>query len=152
MDETTELKGVIYIDTNKIEFAVGQVGDGWVEPLMEATYLMPELEKMQAGTGRFEIHYETLIALLTEIRDQIFNTYGMIPVQIFGGEGVRVYDRKNELNWMIEEATGYRLVVLSEQERARFTIHSAFQGKVIDDSGFESLVDKIKKASETDAF
>lgn len=152
MIESSEIKGVIFIDIDKIEFAVGRVGDGWVEPLMEATHLMPELGKMLSASGRFEEHHESLIELLAEIRDQVFSTYGMIPVQVFGGKGVRAYDRRNELNWLIEEATGYRMIVLSEKEEARFTIHGAFQGKVFDESGFESLVDKIKKASETDAF
>jgi len=152
MGEPSEIKGVIYIATDRIEFAVGRVGDGWIEPLMEATYLMPELGKMLSVSGRFEEYHESLIGLLAEIRDQVFSAYGMIPVQVFGGKGIRAYDRRSEVNWLIEEATGYRMIVLSELEEVRFTIHGAIQGKVVDESGFESLIDKIKKASETDAF
>lgn len=145
MNEPSEIKGVLYIDTDRIEFAVGRVGDGWVEPLMEATHLMPELGKMLSDSGRFEDYHEKLIGLLAEIRDQVFNTFGMIPVQLFGGKGIIAYGRRNELNWLIEEATGYRMIVLSAQEEARFSVHEALQGKVLDESGFESLVDKIKK-------
>lgn len=152
MNEPSEIKGVLFIGTDTIEFAVGRVGYGWVEPLMESTQLMPELGKMLSEKGKFEEYHESLIESLAEIRDQIFCTYGMIPVQLLGGKCVRGYNRKNELNWLIEEATGYRMIVLSEHEETRFTIYGAFQGNVFDESGFESLVNKIKKASETDAF
>ena len=152
MDNQFKIKGVIFIDSDRIEFVVGKVGDGWVEPLMEATYLMPELAKMKSTSGQFEKNHDMLIKALAKIRDQIFSSYSMISVQLLSGRMVRGYDRRNELNWLIEEATGYRMVVLNEKEEERFTLVSALQGSVIDDSGFESLVEKIKKASETDAF
>ncbi len=152
MDGQFEIKGVIFIDTDTIECVVGRVGDGWVEPVMEATYLIPELSKMKLTSVGFEKNHESLIATLIEIRDQIFSTYSMIPVQLLAGRMVTGYDRRSELNWLIEEATGYRMVVISEREEERFTMVRALQGTVIDDSGFESLVDQIKKASETDAF
>jgi hypothetical protein len=152
MNEPFEIKGMIFIGSDTIEFAVARVGDGWLEPTMEATFLMPELGKMKSITGNFDRHYESLTEILAQIRDQIFASYGMIPVQVLAGESVRSFDRRNELNWLIEEATGYRMVVMNENEESRYSIHSALQGNVLDESGFESLLDKIKKASETDAF
>ncbi len=152
MNEPFEIKGVIYLGSDRIELIVGRVGDGWVEPLMESTQLMHELGKMKSVSGKFEHHHDDLIRILAQIRDQVFGTYGMIAVQLLGGGNFRTYDRRNELNWLIEEATGYRMVVLSEVEEERFSLHGALQGIAVDDSGFDSLVDKIKKASETDAF
>jgi hypothetical protein len=152
MDGQFEIKGVIFIDDDTIECVVGRVGDGWVEPVMEATYLNPELSTMKRTSVGFEKNHESLIATLIEIRDQIFSSFALIPVQLMAGSVVRRYDRRNELNWLIEEATGYRMTVLNEQEESRFTVISALQGNVFDESGFISLVDQIKKASETDAF
>jgi len=152
MQDQFVLKSVIYIGSTSIDMVVARVGEGWMEPVMESTHLFPVTRAFSENNPRAPESHDQLVVLLTELRNHIFEKYGMIPVELFAGTILAAYARRIELNWLIEEATGYRVFYLNDLEEERFSVYDALQKPIVTDESFNSLVAEIKKASETDAF
>ncbi len=115
----------IDIGTNTVLLLVADVVDGVITPLYEDERI-PRLGKGVDGSGN--LHPDKMmevISVLVEYRDAIYEQYGGIPVVITATSAVRDAANRIEFLWMVEEATGYRIRILTGHEEADITFAGA---------------------------
>jgi len=131
---TPGIKAAIDIGTNTILLLIAEVQQGQVKTLYEEQRL-PRLGKDMGKRGFIALdRMEAAILVLHQYRS-IIEKYGDIPVIVTATSAVRDASNKMEFLWMVEEATGYRVRLLSGAEEARcafvgahsqVSIHGAF--------------------------
>lgn len=147
MVESYDIQCAIYFDANKLEILVARVGDGWIESVEESTVFVDLMIKGQDHIDTTGKGAQQLIQELAQVRDHLYEKYGMISVVIFAGYAMRVIQNRSELNWMIEEATGYRVAILTQEEELVFSLSSALQNHPINSESFDDLVKRIQSES-----
>lgn len=112
------VKAAIDIGTNAVLLLIAEVSEGRVSPIKELQRL-PRLGKGVDGTGSLSYDaMEAVIMVLHEYRG-VIEQYGEIPVVVTATSAVRDASNKMEFLWLVEEATGYRVRVLSGEEEAQ---------------------------------
>lgn len=115
----------IDIGTNTVLLLVADVDNDIVTPLYEDQRI-PRLGKGVDGSGN--LHPDKMmevISVLVEYRDAIYDQFGVLPVVITATSAVRDAANRIEFLWMVEEATGYRIRILSGDEEADITFKGA---------------------------
>lgn len=115
----------IDIGTNTVLLLVADVIDGIITPLYEDERI-PRLGKGVDGSGN--LHPDKMmevISVLVEYRDAMYERFGGIPVVITATSAVRDAANRIEFLWMVEEATGYRIRILTGDEEADITFAGA---------------------------
>ncbi len=115
----------IDIGTNTVLLLVADVVDGIITPLYEEERI-PRLGKGVDGSGN--LHPDKMmevISVLVEYRDAIYERFGVLPVVITATSAVRDAANRIEFLWMVEEATGYRIRILTGDEEADITFVGA---------------------------
>lgn len=115
----------IDIGTNTVLLLVADVVDGIITPLYEDERI-PRLGKGVDGSGN--LHPDKMmevISVLVEYRDAIYERFGVLPIVITATSAVRDAANRIEFLWMVEEATGYRIRILTGDEEADITFKGA---------------------------
>lgn len=115
----------IDIGTNTVLLLVADVVDGIITPLFEDERI-PRLGKGVDGSGN--LHPDKMmevISVLVEYRDAIYERFGVLPIVITATSAVRDAANRIEFLWMVEEATGYRIRILTGDEEADITFKGA---------------------------
>ncbi|KPQ00472.1 MAG: exopolyphosphatase / guanosine-5'-triphosphate,3'-diphosphate pyrophosphatase [Bacteroidetes bacterium HLUCCA01] len=119
------VKAAIDIGTNTILLLVADTESGNVTPLLE----MQRAPRLGAGVQQSKVlHPDKMheaILILHEYRELIAREYGDIPVRVTATSAVRDASNKIEFIWMVEEATGYRIRILTGSEESRFAFTGA---------------------------
>lgn len=119
------IKAAIDIGTNTVLLLIAKVASGVVTPLLE----MQRTPRLGAGMQRDAVLHpdkmHQVIMVLHEFRELIAREYGDIPVRVTATSAVRDASNKIEFLWMIEEATGYRISILTGAEESRHAFHGA---------------------------
>lgn len=142
--ETHEIKCVMFIDGDRIDMVTARVGDGWTESIIESTILVDLMVKGQHYLDTSAPGVQLLIKELAAYRDDLYSKFGLIPVAIYAGYAFRTVQNRSELNWMVEEATGYRVIILSEQEEKAFSLYNALQKNPVGTESFDDLIKEIE--------
>lgn len=119
------VKAAIDIGTNTVLLLVADVENGRVKPLLE----MQRLPRLGKGVDDKRVlsidRMEAVIMVLHEYRTIIQEKFGEIPVIVTATSAVRDAQNKMEFIWMTEEATGYRVRLLSGSEEAKCSFSGA---------------------------
>lgn len=142
--EAHEIKCVMFIGGDRIEMVTARVGDGWTESIFESTVHLDLLVRGQMHLDTSGHGVQHMIHELATIRDDLYSKYGLIPVEIYAGSALRTVQNRSEFNWMVEEATGYRVMILSEQEELTFSIYNALQKSPVNTDSFNELIKEIE--------
>ncbi len=115
----------IDIGTNTVLLLVADVDDGVVTPLYQDQRI-PRLGKGVDGSGNLSMdRMMAVIECLVEYRDAIYERFGVLPVVVTATSAVRDAANRIEFLWMVEEATGYRIRILTGDEEADTTFRGA---------------------------
>ncbi|MEN9839837.1 MAG: hypothetical protein RL177_1316 [Bacteroidota bacterium] len=115
----------IDIGTNTVLLLVADVNDGIVTPLYQDQRI-PRLGKGVDGSGNLSMdRMMAVIECLVEYRDAIYERFGVLPVVVTATSAVRDAANRIEFLWMVEEATGYRIRILTGDEEADTTFRGA---------------------------
>lgn len=115
----------IDIGTNTVLLLVADVADGVVTPLYQDQRI-PRLGKGVDASGNLSMdRMMAVIECLVEYRDAIYERFGVLPVVVTATSAVRDAANRIEFLWMVEEATGYRIRILTGDEEADTTFRGA---------------------------
>ncbi|MDP2267615.1 MAG: Ppx/GppA family phosphatase [Deltaproteobacteria bacterium] len=115
----------IDIGTNTVLLLVADVVDGVITPLYEDQRI-PRLGKGVDGSGNLSMNkMMEVISVLVEYRDAVYERFGVLPVVVTATSAVRDAANRIEFLWMVEEATGYRIRILTGDEEADITFAGA---------------------------
>lgn len=119
------IKASIDIGTNTILLLVADTDGDRVHVLHEIQRL-PRIGRGVDASGAISMEsMERAISVLIEFRDFIYAQWGVIPVMVTATSAVRDASNRVEFMWLVEEATGYRIRLLSGQEEAQCTYKGA---------------------------
>lgn len=114
----------IDIGTNTVLLLVAEVEDGRIREL-RSEQRIPRLGKGVDGSGNLAPdRMMAVIEALVEYRD-IIAAYGFMDVVVSATSAVRDAANRIEFLWLVEEATGYRVRILSGEEEADTTFRGA---------------------------
>jgi len=114
----------IDIGTNTVLLLVADVEDGHVRELCSEQRI-PRLGKGVDATGNLAPdRMMAVIEVLVEYRD-IIAEYGSMDVMVSATSAVRDAANRIEFLWLVEEATGYRVRILTGEEEADTTFRGA---------------------------
>ncbi len=115
----------IDIGTNTVLLLVADVENGIVRSLYEDQRI-PRLGKGVDGSGNLSMDkMMDVISVLVEYRDTVYERFGVLPVVVTATSAVRDAANRIEFLWMVEEATGYRIRILTGDEEADTTFNGA---------------------------
>jgi exopolyphosphatase/guanosine-5'-triphosphate,3'-diphosphate pyrophosphatase len=115
----------IDIGTNTVLLLVADVDDGVVTPLF-SDQRIPRLGKGVDACGNLSMdRMMAVIECLVEYRDAIYERFGVLPLVVTATSAVRDAANRIEFLWMVEEATGYRIRILTGEEEATTTFRGA---------------------------
>jgi exopolyphosphatase/guanosine-5'-triphosphate,3'-diphosphate pyrophosphatase len=135
------IKGAIDIGTNTILLLIADVSNDHVRVLHE------EQRTPRIGKGVDQNRVismeamERAIMVLIEYRDLIYEQYGVIPVMVTATSAVRDASNKAEFMMLIEEATGYRVRLLSGYEEADCTFRGGLSQLELDSECTYTVID-----------
>jgi exopolyphosphatase/guanosine-5'-triphosphate,3'-diphosphate pyrophosphatase len=119
------IRAAIDIGTNTVLLLVAEIKQGKIKVLKEFQRI-PRLGRGVDASGNLDsASMERTINVLIELRDSIYESYGVIPVILTGTSAVRDASNRVEFLRLVEEATGYRLRILSPKEEAEITFKGA---------------------------
>jgi exopolyphosphatase / guanosine-5'-triphosphate,3'-diphosphate pyrophosphatase len=135
------IKAAIDIGTNTILLLVADVDNDNVRVLHE------EQRTPRIGKGVDQNRVISMEAMeraflvLIEYRNFIYEQYGVIPVMVTATSAVRDASNKAEFMMLIEEATGYRVRLLSGSEEADCTFRGGLSQLELDSESTYTVID-----------
>lgn len=119
------IRASIDIGTNTVLLLVAEVKDGKLTVLHQDQRI-PRLGKgVDSSKNLSSDSMMRVIEVLIAYRNFIYDHYGVIPVVVTATSAVRDASNRIEFMWLVEEATGYRLRLLSAAEEAETTFRGA---------------------------
>lgn len=139
--KSSGIKAAIDIGTNTILLLIADVDDDIVRVLHE------EQRTPRIGKGvdknrviSMEV-MERAIMVLIEYRDLIYEQYGVVPVMVTATSAVRDASNRAEFMMLIEEATGYRVRLLSGSEEAECTFRGGLSQLELNGESVCTIID-----------
>lgn len=142
------IRASIDIGTNTVLLLVANIRNGLIEVLHEDER-MPRLGNGVDQHRNLSVDsMERVIGVLIEYRNYIYDRFGVIPVVVTGTSAVRDAENRIEFLWLVEEATGYRVRILSQREETGITFKGALS---VLDPRVSSFIQTETRRNATDA-